>query len=118
MNGPATVAALPDSIRVAGYDFRIQKWTANEAQGAQRWGEFSSNEQVIRIQREMPTPFKAVDTFLHEVTHAIFWSYGLQDEDKEERTVATMGTALMTLHRDNPWLAKWIERALRPEVAA
>lgn len=113
MNGSAVVLALPDSIRVAGYDFRIQKWTANEAQGAMRWGEMSSNEQVIRIQSNMPTPFKAVDTFLHEVTHAIFWSYRLDDDDKEERIVSTMGTALMTLHRDNPWLAKWIERALK-----
>lgn len=111
--GRGVVLSLPDRIRVAGYDFTIQKWTPQQAQGAMRWGEFSSSEQIIRIQIEMPTRFKAVDTFLHEMAHAIFWSYGVQDEDKEERIVGLLGTAWMQVHRDNLWLAKWLGDALR-----
>lgn len=111
--GIEAVRALPDSIRVAGYDFQIVKWTTHEASACSRWGEFSQIEQVIRIQENIPSPFKAVDTFLHEVSHAIFWAYGIHDDDKEERIVSTMGTALMTVHRDNPWLAPWLTKALK-----
>jgi hypothetical protein len=70
-------------------------------------------EQTIRIQRHMATPQKAVDTFMHEVLHALYWAYGIRDEDKEERTVGAMSTALMTCYRDNPWLLDWIREALR-----
>jgi len=104
---------LPSVVRVAGYDIRIELMSHHQAAGLQRWGEFSSIEQTIRIQREMPSRFKAVDTMLHEINHAIYWAYGIDDEDKEERIVSTFGTAQMTLFRDNPWLTKWIAEALK-----
>lgn len=103
---------LPDFIRVHGFDLRIERWNSHVVMGNRRWGEFSSAEQCIRIQSDMPTPFKAVDTFLHEVTHAIWWAYGLFDKDEEERIVLTMGSAWMQVYRDNPWLLKWIDKAL------
>ena len=113
MTGDEAVAALPACVRVAGYDFAIAKMNWHETTSKQRWGECSTTEQSIRLQASFPTPFKAVDTFLHEAMHAVFWAYGVHDEDKEERIVATLGTALMTLHRDNPWLAGWIAAALK-----
>lgn len=103
---------LPASVRVGGFDFRIEKWNPNQTLGAQRWGEFSSAEARIAVQRDMPTVHKAVDTVLHEISHAIFWVYGIEDEDKEERIVSTFGSAWMALYRDNPWLLDWIKRAL------
>lgn len=110
--GREAIEALPATIRVAGFDFKLEKWTHHQAAGASRYGEFSSIEQTIRVQLDMPSPFKAVDTVLHEISHAIFWVYGVHDEDKEERIVSVLGTAWMTLHRDNPWLIKWLDRVL------
>lgn len=107
------VDKLPKIVRVAGYDIRIELMSTHMATSMQRYGEFSSIEQTIRLQCEMPSRFKAVDTFLHEVNHAIFWAYGLEDDDKEERIVSTFSTAQMTLFRDNPWLTKWIAEALK-----
>lgn len=104
---------LPKTVRVGGFDIRIELMSTHMAAGMQRYGEFSSIEQMIRLQCEMPSRFQAVSTFLHEVNHAIFWAYGLEDDDKEERIVSTFGTAQMTLFRDNPWLTKWIAEALK-----
>lgn len=104
---------LPNTVRVGGFDIRIELMSTHMAAGMQRYGEFSSIEQMIRLQREMSSRFQAVNTFLHEVNHAIFWAYGLEDDDKEERIVSTFGTAQMTLFRDNPWLTKWIAEALK-----
>lgn len=102
---------IPQIIRVGLFDFRIELMTHHQAAGVSRWGEFSSVEQLIRLQADMPTRYKAVDTFFHEVSHAIFWSYGIKNEDNEERIVSALGSALAALHRDNPWLVEWIEGA-------
>lgn len=108
----AVIESLPALMRVGGFDIKIEKWTVHQAAGAARYGEFSSIEQVIRIQLGISSRYKAVDTFLHEVNHALFWAYGIEDEDKEERIVGALGTAWMTLHRDNPWLCDWLKTAL------
>ena len=112
--GRRAIDALPNSIRIGAFDFAIALWTHHQASGSARYGEFSSIEQVIRLQRDMPSRFKAVDTFFHEVSHAIFWVYGIHDEDKEERVVAALGSAWTAIYRDNPWLTKWITEAVRP----
>jgi hypothetical protein len=111
-DGRTAIEALPEIIRIGGFDISIQKWNHHQVLGTQRWGEFSSNEQTLRIRLDMPTKFKAVDTLLHEVMHAVFWAYGVEDEDKEERIVASLGSAQVALYRDNPWLLKWIGEAL------
>ncbi|MCC7047193.1 MAG: hypothetical protein IT562_10810 [Alphaproteobacteria bacterium] len=108
----SAVEALPEVIRVGGFDIRIERWHSLVAAASQSWGEFSSMEMRISIQVDMPTRFKAVDTTMHEIMHAVFWVYGIKDSDDEERTVAAMGSAWMALHRDNPWLAGWLTKTL------
>ena len=112
MTGDEAVAALPASIKVAGYDFAIVRRSRHSQDSVRSWGACATAEQTISVQDSFPTPFKAVDTFLHETMHAIYWAYGVHDDDKEERIVAALSTGLMTLHRDNPWLAGWIRDAL------
>jgi len=107
----ALVERLPDKVRVGPYDFWIEKWPATTASDNQRYGEMSSIEQTIRIQLDMPTRYKALDTFFHEVSHAIFWVYGLGDDDKEEETVSVFGTGMAALYRDNPWILDWVKSA-------
>lgn len=107
----ALMQQLPDRVRVGAYDFHIRKWTANESAGEQKFGVCSTTEQMICVQMTMPTRYKAVDTTLHEIIHAVYWAYGIEDGDKEERVVSIMGSALCALHRDNPWLADWLKKA-------
>jgi hypothetical protein len=107
----ALMGRLPGSVRVGPFEFSITLWDQHQATGAQRYGECSSVEQALRFQGDMPTRWKAVDTFFHEVSHAIYWAYGVHDDDKEERIVGALGTALAALYRDNPWLTGWIDSA-------
>ena len=51
---------------------------------------------------------KVLDTLLHELNHAVYWAYGMEDEDKEERIVGTMATAWAQIFRDNPEFVAWI----------
>jgi hypothetical protein len=111
--GRQAVEALPASIRVGPFDFAIDPMSAERAMGQSRFGEFSACEGHIAIQLDMPCPIKAADTFLHEVGHAIFWTYGIEDDDKEERTVSLFGTGWTQVFRDNPWIMDWIKKALR-----
>lgn len=107
----ALMGRLPVTVRIGPYDFRIERWTHHQASGVSRYGECSSVEQTIRFQFDMPSRYKAVDTFFHEVAHAMYWAYGASDDDKEERLVCMLGTGLAALHRDNPWIAGWVGSA-------
>lgn len=101
---------LPDTIRIGLHDYAIVKWNSNTSLGRGRSGECASIEQEIRLSSGHPSCTQLIDTFLHEALHAVYWVYGVHDEDKEERVVSVFSTALTTLFRDNPWLASWIEK--------
>lgn len=107
------VKELPKTVRVGPFDFHIVPMDMHKATANSRYGECSSIEMKISIQEEFSSPIKAVDTVLHEISHAIFWAYGLEDGDKEERTVSTFGTAWTQVWRDNPkllaWVGKWVQ---------
>ena len=106
------VDRLPDHIRVGPFDIKIIKWSVHEAVGRSCFGEFSGAAMYIALQQDMPSPIKAVDTLLHEVIHAIFWTYRILDEDKEERTATLISRGMTQVHRDNAWLAPWIAETL------
>lgn len=99
--------ALPSSIRVAAFDVKVIDWDHLAAATHNKFGEWSCVECAIRIDSTV-NPMKVLDTLLHEINHAIYWSYGMMDDDKEERIVGTMATAWAQIYRDNPHLTKWI----------
>ena len=108
LTGRGAVAALPASIRVGAFDIAIVKWPGRAALEVNAFGDFSRYEQRIRISDDIATVFKEVDTFIHELGHAIFWAYGIEDEDKEERIVSIQTTAWTQIYRDNPWFMTWV----------
>jgi hypothetical protein len=110
--GRQAVEALPRSLRVGPFDFGIEKLSAQRAIGKDCFGEFSSCEGHVALQLDMPSPAKAADTLLHEAGHAIYSTYALAEEDKEERVVAVFATGWAQVFRDNPWLLQWLERSL------
>lgn len=110
--GRSAVESLPELIVVGPFDIAIQHMDSHLAGSEQSFGQFRAMEQAIYIQVDMPTPQKAVDTMLHEIGHAIYWAYDMDDEDKEERIVATMATGWTTIYRNNPELLSWIGKVL------
>lgn len=109
--GAEAVSELPCSVRVGAHDITIQILPHHQASARGEWGYFQAAAQLIVVQDQMPTAAKAVDTVLHEIGHALWWSYTLEDADKEERIVSTQATGWAQIFRDNPalvaWIAKW-----------
>ena len=106
------VESLPQYVKIGPYQFRLEMWTAQQAMGARRYGECSTVEQRISIQRDHVCPVRLLDTVLHEINHALFWLCNLGDDDKEEHIVGHLATAQVQLFADNPWLHTFIQRAL------
>lgn len=108
----AAFAALPSTIKVGFFIFKLEGWAAAQAAANRRYGEFSSLEETIRLATAMSTPRKLAMTLLHEVLHAAWWFMDVQDEYKEEPTVSQLGAGLTLLFCDNPWLLPWLAEAL------
>lgn len=98
---------LPIKIKVGIFDYDIIAWEANSATANRRFGEFSAVENCIRVD-VLAHKFKVVDTLVHEINHAIFYVYKLEDADNEERICGTMASAWAAVYRDNPDLLKWL----------
>lgn len=94
----------PTSIRVGPYDVRIIKMAASV--GAH--GEFDDTDMTIAVKDEYSSPPYEVDTWLHELLHAIWFTQNIKDGDGEERTVRQMATGLTQVFRDNPDLLRWL----------
>lgn len=99
---------FPKSINVACFDIAIELIDHFEANEKRVWGEFSAVRQRIVIDETIPTRFKLVDTLFHEIGHAIYWAYGINDKDEEERIVAAQATAWTQIFRDNKNLYDFI----------
>jgi hypothetical protein len=110
--GRQAIEALPRSLKIGPFDFAVEKLSAQRALGKDCFGEFSSCEGQIALQLDMPSCVKAAETLLHEAGRAIYATYALAEEDKEERIVAVFATGWAQVLRDNPWLLGWLARSL------
>lgn len=114
MTGEEAVDILPASIRVGPFDYAIRKMPTLEANCRNVYGECSNREMHIRMSGEgFPDAVKAADTFIHELNHAIWFSFGVEDDDKQERTVNLMSTGWTSVYRANPWLLGWLTDCLK-----
>lgn len=105
MNSPLPLPpGIPSVIRVGAFDIELLAFSNAAIAEKESFGEFSAVGLCIRIDPRIH-PIKFVDTFYHELMHAIYWAYHIEDEDKEERTVSMMSSALVDFHRNNPRLS-------------
>jgi len=102
---------LPITVKVAAFDIKVVEWPVHSAHSSGRFAEFSCQEQLIRIDTSV-SKFKVADSLLHEINHAIYWAYGIEDSDKEERIVGTFATAWIQIYRDSPGLLPLIQEIL------
>lgn len=63
------------------------------------YGECDKHSRVIRVHRSQPQCQK-VDTILHEILHAIWDVYALEEKDDEERMVTCTARGLTCIYRD------------------
>lgn len=106
------MAKLPTKIKVAGFDISVEPFTPIKQFSENRYGDFNEVTGRIRVENPGVSNLRQLDTLLHELNHAIWWAYGIKDEDKEERTVSVMATGMVQILRDNPKLLKYINEVL------
>lgn len=100
---------LPKKIKIAAFDFTISEWPTHEANTDRAYGDCRPTIASIRVDTSIPDKYKVLDTLLHEINHAIYWAYGFEDEDKQERICGTFATAWAAVYRDNPELVEFIQ---------
>jgi len=100
---------LPKTIKVGPYDYDVVH--AKIDPEAERVGDFDSTLSRIRVTTDM-NDIRTVETLLHEIFHAIFYSYGIGNHLEEENIVGLMSTGLAGVLRDNPDFAKRLIKTL------
>ncbi len=104
---------LPEKIKIAGTDWTIESKPMDSMEKYHGTFGLTYSMQSKIIIVITGNNHADVDTLLHEIFHAIFFTYGIQEDDDEERTVAALGTAWVQVLRDNPELRKYIERCVK-----
>ena len=105
----AALAALPEVIKVGAHDVAIlirDKFLTTH----DLLGQYDSNAQVVSLSDQLETSTHVVETFIHEVNHAIYRSAALEDSDGEERIVLTMSLGQVALVKDTPWYRGWVSK--------
>lgn len=84
-----------------------------DKKGTALWGKFSSTDQKIYLDRNMPTEEKRLETLFHEVLHAI-WHQRLLGyaDNKEETVVYNLTNGLVTFFKDNPKFLQLLQEVL------
>lgn len=104
-------------LRVAVFPYTLKRMCDLEAGAKARWGEHASMTSTISYQQSFPNAEKFIDTLLHEIGHAIWWAYGMEEDDNEERIVRAFATAWVQIYQDNPWLLELITKTLATRPA-
>jgi hypothetical protein len=106
---------LPKTIRVGPYDITI-KLLPDDHENS---GEFNLGYGELRLQGEFYTPVMAVDTFLHEVIHAVSKIYDVIDDDLlEERVCSTLAPAMTAMFLHSPEILRWMLKSLEPSTTS
>ena len=96
---------LPESIKVAAQKYDIVSEDESWYWKTGYRGVCNHDDGIIRIAEILDNQRKKT-TLIHEIFHAIFYEYNLQDGDKEERIVTTFATGWAQVLQDNPELRK------------
>lgn len=97
---------LPDSILVGPHRYQIQLVPGGALGDAGQVGHCTPSRLSIAVCSDQK-PTQLADTILHELTHAILTTGGLEPE-VEERVALLMGPGLLQILRDNPTLVAYI----------
>jgi len=91
---------LPKKIKIANHVYTIEEWEPDLALATGCFGLCQNNELNIKISTDY-SQSQIKETLLHEVLHAINWTYHIEEGDCEERTVTAMASALSQVFQDN-----------------
>lgn len=98
---------MPKTVRVGANSYKIELIQRDDSDVAGIFGYAHHVDAKIGIRVGLNCQ-QLANTFLHEVRHAIHWSYGLTDESCEESFTDLGTNGLCAFFRDNPQAIAWI----------
>ncbi len=96
---------LPQGVKVGPYSFSISTFPADDREDVH--GYCLTTSRVIKVADTIKGAL-LVDTVIHEILHAIYWSAGLREGDDEERIVSLLATGWTQVLIDSPSVRKWL----------
>jgi hypothetical protein len=105
--------AMPKTVKVGALKYNILiVHNLRDDDGKECTGLCNYSKQEISVDPDQPSCEYVVDTFLHELCHAMWAERKLKTRAAEETVVEAFGTALVGLFQDNPLLIEWIKQGL------
>ena len=93
---------LPKKIKIGCYTYTIKTWD-NVGDEGDFYGSCSNRYHIIHISTRYSDE-KVHAILLHEILHAIWHVWSLEDEDNEERTIQALTHGQIAVINDNPKL--------------
>ena len=103
------------SIRIGYRQYQVKAWSDAELLTTESYGQCDKQRAIIYVCTHLDDDLVA-DTLLHEILHAIWHEYGLQDDDREERIVHTLASGFIQVMKDNPNAIRYLVKMSKPEV--
>lgn len=103
----------PDYIDASCYRIKIEWMSSDTAKERNEFGSFTASTLTIRVD-ETRDISKQANTLLHEILHAGWWIFNLDEEQEaEERAVTCVANFMSEIWRRNPQAVEWIDYALK-----
>jgi len=99
-------------VNILGNEYSIFWYQKEIPSCDDEWGQCQKDERIIsiRIHRD---PVFTLDTLLHEIMHAIWYEYQMnEDGEAEEAVVGKLSSGMVKVLAANPELVKFIKRSL------
>lgn len=104
---------LPEYVRIAGHTITIETFGIDTAKAGNLFAAYHSIDAKIVICADLDDKIAVLDSLIHEIGHAIWFLYGIRDEDNEEHTVNQMAIGWSQIWADNPDMVKFLNYAVK-----
>lgn len=101
---------IPNKIIVAGRSIAVESFPDGIALAKNLYGQFRPDRPAILIDFEYPDPQHILTVLIHEINHAIYSFYNIDDKMDEEKTVTAMAIGWVQVYKDNPKLVEFIRK--------
>ena len=106
------IPALPGKIRIGYRDYKVLAVEPTALEGNPDLARIAHLKAELYIGPH-DNKYELVDSVIHEILHGVFSTQGIEDEDKQERTVGMLARGLTGVFRDNPKLLQFFQDALK-----
>lgn len=103
--------SLPSPIRVGGFEYKVYE-RDDFARSQGEFGQCDNDTSTILIAKDL-TKQMQVNTLIHELFHAIYYVYNIEEKDEEERIVNTFANGWHQVLSDSPALLNYLKRTLK-----